>query len=78
MIKLFCVDPYRMNKVFLLPGQIHFSHGEDVISTVLGSCISVILFDSLTHKSVMTHYVLPEFSPDRGQAPSARYGDIAL
>lgn len=67
-----------MNNFFLLPGQIYFSQGSDLISTILGSCISVVLYDAQTMKSIMTHYVLPEFMENRGQAPSPRYGDVAL
>lgn len=78
MIGPFGADCYFMNKVFLLPGQIYFSDGSELISTVLGSCVSVVFYDSVTKKSVMTHYVLPEFMANRNQAATARYGDIAL
>ena len=67
-----------MNRIFLLPGQMHMSRGEDIVTTILGSCVSLILFDTRTRLSVMTHYVLPEFFAKSGQLASARYGDYAL
>jgi chemotaxis receptor (MCP) glutamine deamidase CheD len=67
-----------MNRKFLLPGQWCVSQGNELISTVLGSCVSIILFDSQSHFSAMTHYLLPEYVPGRNQDPSGRYGDIAL
>jgi chemotaxis receptor (MCP) glutamine deamidase CheD len=67
-----------MNRKFLLPGQWCISQGNELISTVLGSCVSIILFDSITKWSAMTHYLFPEYMPGRNQEPSGRYGDVAL
>lgn len=67
-----------MKRVFLLPGQWCVSQGGELISTVLGSCVSIILFDPTSKWSAMTHYLLPEYMSGRNQEPSGRYGDVAL
>lgn len=46
------------------------------VSTVLGSCVAVCLWDERLGVGGLNHYLLP-FQP-RGAAPSARYGDVAL
>jgi len=67
-----------MNHKFLLPGHWCISEGNELISTLLGSCVSIILFDSRSNLSAVTHYLLPEYIPGRNQEPSGRYGDVAL
>jgi len=62
-------------KRFLYPGQIIVSREPVVITTILGSCAAVCLWD--THKGIggMNHYLLPEGSED---SPNRlRYGNIA-
>ena len=46
------------------------------VSTVLGSCVAVCLWDARLGVGGLNHYMLP-FQP-AGAAPSARYGDVAL
>jgi chemotaxis protein CheD len=46
------------------------------VSTVLGSCVAVCLWDARLGVGGLNHYMLP-FAP-AGAAPSARYGDVAL
>lgn len=67
-----------MERRFLLPGQWFMSQGNELISTVLGSCVSIILYDPSSRYSVITHYLLPEYSSGRSHEPNGRYGDIAL
>jgi chemotaxis protein CheD len=62
-------------KRFLYPGQMIVSREPVVITTILGSCAAVCLWDS--HKGIggMNHYLLPEGSED---SPNRlRYGNIA-
>ena len=61
--------------VYLLPGALHCAGLPTVISTVLGSCIAVCLWDPVRRRGGMNHYVLP--SGGAGGC-DARYGDVAI
>jgi chemotaxis protein CheD len=60
---------------FLYPGQMFVSRDPAVITTILGSCAALCLWDS--HKKIggMNHYLLPEGSD--GGPNRLRYGNIA-
>lgn len=60
---------------FLYPGTIFVSPGPAVISTILGSCVAVCLWDPRHHRGGMNHYLLPLWNGDGLATP--RYGDIA-
>lgn len=64
------------NSHFLLPGAIHTAEGEFTISTVLGSCVAVCLWDSVNRKGGMNHYKLPLWNGDG--LPSPKFGNIAI
>lgn len=61
--------------IFLSPGEIQTSREPAVISTVLGSCVAVCLWDKLLGAGGMNHFLLPRC---KGAPPSPRYGDIAV
>jgi chemotaxis protein CheD len=60
---------------FLYPGQMFVSREPAVITTILGSCAALCLWDA--HKKIggMNHYLLPEGSD--GGPNRLRYGNIA-
>jgi chemotaxis protein CheD len=60
---------------FLYPGQIFVSREAVTISTILGSCIAVCLWDSRRKIGGMNHYLLPE-GPVDGEN-RLRYGNVA-
>ena len=60
---------------FLYPGQIFASREATTISTILGSCIAVCLWDSRRKVGGMNHYLLPE-GPADGEN-RLRYGNVA-
>ena len=62
-------------QIYLTPGSLWCGPGEAVVSTVLGSCISVCLFDRHRRGAGMNHYVLPS---SQGRENSLRYADVAL
>lgn len=66
--------------VKILPGQYHASADGTVITTVLGSCVSVCLYDTVSGVGGMNHYMLPGDTggPDRSGNGSARYGTHAM
>lgn len=60
--------------VFLSPGGIHVSAEPTAISTVLGSCVAVCLWDGRLAVGGMNHFLLPRSDG----APSPRFGDVAI
>lgn len=60
---------------FLKPGYIYLTLTPTVISTVLGSCVSVCIFDEKKRIGGMNHFKMPK-SPGRSMN-TAVYGDVA-
>jgi chemotaxis protein CheD len=60
---------------FLYPGQVFVSKDAVTISTILGSCAAVCLWDSRRKIGGMNHYLLPE-GPADGEN-RLRYGNVA-
>ena len=66
---------HERQRVYLLPGELHVSTQSAQISTILGSCVSICLWDSSTRSGGMNHFLLPfsrNFSP-----ASSRFGDYS-
>lgn len=63
-----------INRVFLLPGEYLVSKQPHIISTLLGSCVSVCLYHPQHHFGGMNHYMLTT-SPTGVR--SGKYGDYA-
>jgi len=53
-----------LRKHIIFPGQFIITSVPTLISTVLGSCVSVCLWDSDTNIAGMNHYLLPGTSED--------------
>lgn len=49
-----------MPVIYLNPGENHFTNKPKLIKTVLGSCISVIIYHRASKYSAVTHSVMPE------------------
>ena len=64
------------NKPFLLPGALFAKNGNYLITTVLGSCIAVCLWDPRLKSGGMNHYKLPLWNGDG--LPSPKFGNIAI
>lgn len=62
--------------VYLLPGQVHVAAQPTRITTILGSCIAVCVFDPMRRVGGMNHFMLPHYAGS-GVA-SARFGNIAM
>jgi chemotaxis protein CheD len=62
-------------KIFLTPGTLYCTDEPAVVTTVLGSCVAVCLWDGVKGVAGMNHYVLPHGQPG---ANGLRYGDVAL
>jgi chemotaxis protein CheD len=65
----------EIKKYFLQPGYIFTSEEEHLVHTVLGSCISVCIYDTVLKVGGMNHYMYDKpFKNER----NARYGTIAI
>jgi chemotaxis protein CheD len=61
--------------VYVQPGEIRWSAEPCVFKTVLGSCVSVCLWDPVRGVGGLTHFVLPS---TRAPSRDARFADIAI
>lgn len=65
----------QVQQVFLVPGDLYCSASPAVVTTVLGSCVSVCLWDSGRRVGGINHFILP-CSREGDRTP--RYGDVAV
>lgn len=61
---------------FIHVGQIHIDAAPSAISTVLGSCVAVCLYDSKLGIGGMNHYLLPFWNGNGLQSP--KFGNISI
>lgn len=64
-----------MEKAFLLPGEFGFYKEPTHVSTVLGSCVAVALYDSIKKQGGLNHFLLPDF---QGGMIGGKVGDYAV
>lgn len=64
--------------VFLLPGEAHFAKEPTVISTLLGSCVALVVHDAVRGWGGMNHYMLPDSGQGGGALAPGKYGDKAI
>jgi len=75
------VSGHMMVKV--LPGEFYVTQQDELISTVLGSCVSACVYDPTRQIGGMNHFMLPEPLGDKGSwadtvGRAARYGIDAM
>ncbi len=63
-------------KIFIYPGKLFASEIPYHISTILGSCVSVCLFDEVRRIGGMNHYMLPLWNGEGLASP--KYGNVAI
>ena len=61
---------------YLHPGQLFASAESYAVTTILGSCVAVCLWDPATRIGGINHFMLPSFSGEGVASP--RFGDIAI
>lgn len=66
-----------MKTRFLQPGHLAVSIEPMLITTILGSCVAVCLWDSQQRIGGMNHFMLPMFGGGSA-ASSARFGNVAM
>lgn len=69
-------DETAIGQHYLLPGNLFVHREPHVITTVLGSCVSVCLWDCVLKFGGMNHYMLPLWNGEGLASP--RYGNIAI
>ena len=78
-------DPLQDNNVVakIVPGEFYITRHAEMITTVLGSCISVCAYDLVNGIGGMNHFMLPSMGSE-GQVEDwhvngcGRYGDLAM
>jgi chemotaxis protein CheD len=73
-------DPtFKIMAVKVLPGEHYVSTaGQEMVVTVLGSCVSACIWDPLLRIGGMNHFMLPESGSDVPADKSMRYGSFAM
>ncbi len=66
-----------ITRIFLLQGDIYCEAAPALVSTILGSCVSVCLWDQNLCRGGINHYVLPSAQVE-ADAGNARYGEVAI
>jgi len=61
---------------YLHPGQIFASRERHAVTTILGSCVSVCLWDPSAKVGGINHFLLPTHTGDGPVSP--RFGDLAI
>jgi chemotaxis protein CheD len=69
-------QPVWRREVYLHAGQLVATPDPSTITTVLGSCVAVCLYDPRTRAGGANHYLLPH--PVGDAASSARFGSVAV
>jgi chemotaxis protein CheD len=64
-------------RIFLVQGDIYCGAEQAVVSTILGSCVSVCLWDQGLKLGGINHYVLP-ITQSMSEPENTRYGDVAI
>lgn len=68
-------DAPRLAK-YIQPGQLVVSDAPMVVTTILGSCVAVCLWDFRARVGGMNHFMLPQFAGSG--VKSARFGNVAM
>jgi len=61
---------------FLYPSALHTPKKPCIVTTILGSCVAVCLFDPILKVGGINHYMLPLWNGEG--LPSPKYGNIAI
>lgn len=75
------IQPYKnTRRIILDPGEFYVSTTQEVISTLLGSCIAACLYDPVTHVMGMNHFLLASQQSECcvTESEAGRYGVHAM
>jgi two-component system chemotaxis response regulator CheB len=66
-----------MNNQYLFPGQFIVTREPTLVTTILGSCVAVALYEPTKRIAALNHYLLPR-PGDSSMAGSLRYASVSL
>jgi len=59
----------------LLPGELGYFKEPSLVSTVLGFCVAISVYDPIAKTGGLNHYLLPE---EEGNHPGGKFGTYAI
>lgn len=65
----------KARRVYLQPGQFFASAEASLVTTILGSCVAVCLWDETTRIGGLNHFLLPHWSGGGNASP--RFANVA-
>jgi len=72
----------HLSKIYLKPGEVHIAEQPTQVTTLLGSCVTVTLFNGRLRIGAICHGLLPEYNDSRGcdcgSAEHFKYVDSAI
>jgi len=71
------LEPATRVSVFLYPGQVVVAHEAAAVTTILGSCVAVCLWDPERRMGGVNHFLLPHFVAGN-DVSSSRFGNVAI
>lgn len=75
---------FKKEVVTIYPGEFYSTKGSEMISTVLGSCVSIVLYDTANHVGGINHFMLARDSSLSEDTENAeikrlgRFGEYAI
>lgn len=70
------ISPSNLDTHYLYPAALIVKKSPTLVNTLLGSCVAVVLWDSITQVGGINHYMLPLWN-GKG-IPSPKFGNIAI
>ncbi len=64
--------------VYLKPGEVHFSEQPELVVTILGSCISLVMFHPRFKLAAVSHSLLPRAHRAGDDAPPHKFIDTSF
>ena len=71
-------EPSRFTEIFLNPGEVYFGGRETRIRTILGSCVSLVIWHPDLLVGGMCHFMLPERAIQNRGMLDGRYANEAV
>lgn len=65
-------------KIYLQPGEFYFGSGDVMVTTLLGSCVAIVVWHAVRRLGGMCHFMLPSRSLAIAGQWDGHYGDEAM
>jgi chemotaxis protein CheD len=81
-VKRYWDNAMAISSAKLMPGEVYVTRENEMIMTVLGSCVSACIRNPKTNVGGMNHFMLPQMGPGKSiltlDGTAARYGNWAM